>query len=294
MSISFKQLTKVIALVASTVLSVNTAQAAELKIQVFNPGEKSLFPVSSTLVTGPKEAVLIDAQFQRDDAQSVLRMIKDSGKELKTIYISHGDPDFYFGLDVITAAYPKAKVVTSPLSYKHIEETIEGKLGYWGPILGENAPQETIMPDILSGDTLTLDGESIKIIGLDGIDPKHTFVWIPSLKTVAGGVILYENVHVWMADNQTASSRDKWLTTLDGLASLNPKQIIPGHYIGKSTQDLSSVKFTQSYIREFEDAAIKAANSSELAESMKEAYPKFKNISDLVLSAKVIKGEMQW
>lgn len=60
--------------VASLGLSAMTAQAeTALKIKTFNPGAKRLFPVASTLVTGPTEAILIDAQFQRDDAQSVCR-----------------------------------------------------------------------------------------------------------------------------------------------------------------------------------------------------------------------------
>ncbi len=229
------------ALAISSILPLSAAVAAELETQVFNPGAKSLFPVSSTLVTGPTEAILIDAQFQRDDAQAVLKMIKASGKELTTIYISHGDPDFYFGLDVITAAYPNAQVVASPETLKHIKKTIKGKVSYWSPILGKNAPKETILPKLISDDTLEVDGEDLHIVGLDGPDPKHTFVWIPSLKTVTGGVAIYENVHVWMADAQDAESRDKWMGTLDSLLALEPETIIPGHYIGTSPMDKSAV-----------------------------------------------------
>jgi len=271
-----------------------TLQAAELQTQVFNPGAKSLFPVSSTLVTGPTEAVLIDAQFQRDDAQAVLDMIRKSGKELTTIYISHGDPDFYFGLDVITAAYPDAKVVASKETLKHINKTIEKKISYWSPILGENAPKQTVIPKLIEGDTLTVDGESLKVVGLNGPDPKHSYVWIPSLQTVTGGVMVYENVHVWMADSKTAVARDQWLGTLDRLLALDPKTIVPGNFIGDSPMDKSAVEFTRSYVQAFEDAAVKAADSVELTAAMKASYPDFSNESDLGLSAKVIKGEMQW
>ena len=64
---------------AITTLSLfaNPVAAAEpLKLQVYNQGEKSLFPVSSELVTGATEAVLIDAQFQTNDAQALVEMIK--------------------------------------------------------------------------------------------------------------------------------------------------------------------------------------------------------------------------
>lgn len=268
--------------------------AQPLTIGVFNPGSKSLFPVTSTLIEGPTEAILIDAQFQRDDAQAVLNMIRASGKKLTTIYVSHGDPDFYFGLDVIRAAYPDVKIVASPSTVAHIEETIARKVTYWGPILGENAPQETVVPEVLTGDTLHIDGQTIKIVGLEGHDPKHTFVWIPSIKTVTGGVVVYEGIHVWMADTQTLESRNKWRKTLDAILALSPDRIVPGHVMGKSNENAEAINFTRDYVAAFEEEAAKAGNAAQLIEVMKARYPNFENFGGLELSAKVIMGEMQW
>ncbi|MDE9500088.1 MBL fold metallo-hydrolase, partial [Xenorhabdus bovienii] len=90
------------------------SQAANLKLDIYNPGEAGIFPVSSEIISGDHEVVLIDAQFRKNDAQELVKMIQQTGKELTTIYISHSDPDFYFGLDVITEAFPKAKVIASP------------------------------------------------------------------------------------------------------------------------------------------------------------------------------------
>lgn len=76
---------------------------------VYNPGEKAIFPVSSSLVTGDKEAILIDAQFDVQNGQALVDMIKKSGKKLTTVYISAGDPDFYFGLEPVMAAFRMSK-----------------------------------------------------------------------------------------------------------------------------------------------------------------------------------------
>lgn len=270
------------------------AQAEKLQIQTFNPGSASLFPVSSTLVTGPTEAVLIDAQFQRNDAQALLKMIRATGKPLKTIYISHGDPDFYFGLDVIMAAYPGVRVLASPATVAHIKKTVDKKISYWGPILGQNAPQKTVMPEVLSDNSLTVDGKKLKIVGLDGHDPKHSFVWIPSLKMVTGGVVVYENVHVWMADAKTPDARANWRRTLDDLLALKPARIIPGHVIGTSAENRAAVAFTRSYIDAFEQEAANAAGSADLVTAMKKRFPAFTNLNDLTLSAKVVMGEIPW
>lgn len=292
-SLSQKAAALAVVLLTSLTLSVE-ADEIRLTIESFNPGAKSLFPVSSTLIYGPTEAVLLDAQFQRNDAEEVLKMIKKSGKDLKAIYISHGDPDFYFGLDVLTAAYPKAQILASAETLKHIKATVKKKVAYWGPILKENAPQKTVMPNLLEGDSLTVDGKVLEIVGLQGHDPKHSFVWIPSEKTIAGGVVLYEGVHVWMADTQSPESRDNWRKTLSVMEGLKAERIIPGHVIGQSRENTDAISFTRSYLAVFEEEAVKASTSTELVKAMRNRYPDFTNIQDLDLSAKVIKGEMQW
>lgn len=281
------------ALLATVLVSANAASGS-LQTTVFNPQDKSTFPVSSVLISGKTEAILVDAQFQRNDAEAVVELIKQSGKTLTTIYISHGDPDFYFGLDVITAAFPAAKVLASAETQKYIKATMEPKKAYWGPILKDNAPQQLVVPEVLQGDTLTLDGEQVKIVGLDGHDPKHSFVWIPSSKTVLGGVVVFGNMHVFLADTQTAESRQKWYQTLEVIEKLQPDTVIPGHLLGDKPLTLQAVDFTRKYIQDFEAAAATSADSAELIAKMKATYPAMGGDSVLTLSAKVIMGEMKW
>ncbi len=106
--------------------------------------------------------------------------------------------------------------------------------------------------------------------------------------------MLYENVHVWIADNQTAESRGDWRSTMDQVLALNPERIIPGHVIGESAADASIVEFTKEYVSTFEAAAEKSENSAELVAAMVQAFPDFENVGDLELSAKVVTGERSW
>lgn len=280
-------------LLATVLVSANAASDT-LQTTIFNPQAKSTFPVSSVLISGKTEAILVDAQFQRNDAEAVVELIKQSGKQLTTIYISHGDPDFYFGLDVISAAFPKAKVLASAETQKYIKATMAPKKAYWGPILQENAPQQLIVPEVLQGDTLLIDGEQVKIVGLNGHDPKHSFVWIPSSKTVLGGVVVFGNMHVFLADTQTAESRQKWYQTLAVIEKLQPDTVIPGHLLGDKPLTMQAVDFTRKYIQHFEAAAATSADSAELIAKMKATYPATGGDSILALSAKVIMGEIKW
>ncbi|AJJ20822.1 MULTISPECIES: MBL fold metallo-hydrolase [Yersinia] len=279
----------------ATFAAVANASAAEqLKMEVYNPGEKSIFPVSSEIISGKTEVALIDAQFQRNDAEALVKKIKQSGKKLTTIYISQADPDFYFGLDVITKAFPQAKVLATPQTIEEIEATKDGKMAYWGPILKENAPGKVIVPQALQGKSFTIDGQQIDVEGLDGPSPEKTFVWIPSLKAVVGGVAVSGNIHLWVADTQTAESRQHWLTTLEKIKALKPVTVVPGHYLDNAPQTLASVTFTQNYLTTLNTEIPKAKDSAELIAAMKKHYPELKDESSLELSAKVLKNEMKW
>ncbi|WP_199026685.1 MBL fold metallo-hydrolase [Ralstonia sp. ASV6] len=270
------------------------AAPAPLHLEVYNPGDKGVFPVSSEIITGAHEAILIDAQFQRTDAQALVRKIQASGKTLTTVYISQSDPDYYFGLDVIRAAFPKAKIVATPQTVAAIQASMNGKLAYWGPLLKDNAPKALVLPEVLHADHLTLEGRAIEIKGLNGPNPARTYLWIPSLKTVAGGVVVNSGDHVWVADTQTRKSRLGWLQTLDNITALKPTTVVPGHFTGPMPTGLEAVRFTADYLKTFEAEAARANNSAELIKAMKAAYPSLPGDASLELSAKVIKGEMKW
>lgn len=279
------------ATIAATSLAAGLATAAPLTLEVFNPGEAAIFPVASVLVKGDQDAVLIDAQFSRGEAQKLVQLIRASGKRLTTVYVSHGDPDFYFGLDVIQAAFPEARIVATPGTVAAMEKKAAAKLAYWGPILKENAPQKIVMPQPLQGDEIALEGETLKIAGPDR---NRSFVWIPSIKAAAGGVALFQGLHLWMADTQTVESRRQWLSTLDGIAALRPVTVVPGHFQPGAAFTPDSIAYTASYVRKFEAETAKAADSAALAAAMKSAHPAAGLESALQLSAKVAKGEMKW
>ena len=281
-------------LLACATLAGQAMAAEPLKLDVYNPGHDAIFPVSSVIVSGAHDAILVDAQFGKAQAEQVVERLQASGKQLTTIYVSHGDPDYYFGLDTITQAFPKARVVASAATVEHIRKTMDAKLAYWGPKMGEDKPAKLVVPQVLAGDRLELEGQELKVEGLDGPQPDRSFVWIPSIKAVVGGVVVSEHIHVWMADTQTAQSHADWLNTLDKIERLAPRTVVPGHYLGDSSRSLAAVRFTAGYIRDFDAEAAKAANADALIAAMKKRYPDLADESSLELGAKVAKGEMKW
>ncbi|MFA0057227.1 Vmh family MBL fold metallo-hydrolase [Vibrio echinoideorum] len=276
-------------LAASSVVS-----AAELNITHYNPGESAIFPASSVLVSGEKEVILFDAQFSVADGQKLVEQIKATGKELSMVYISSGDPDFYFGLEPIVAAFPNVEVVASEAIVAHIKRTKDAKLEYWGPILEDNAPSKVIIPTVLNDTTLNLEGKTIEV---REINTHQAYLWVPSEKTVFGGVSVYSGVHVWMADTASKEIRSQWSQSLERMKVLEPEVVIPGHYLGEMSTGVNSVQFTMDYVAEVERALVSTINptSVDISDYMKKAYPQFKATEgDLELGAKVLSGEMEW
>lgn len=273
--------------------SFKTIEAGNLKLQVYNASENS-FGVASVIVSGKTDAVLIDAQFTLADAEKVAREIKSSGKKLTAIYVSYGDPDFYFGLEVFKKYFPEVTAYATPATVEHIKATAQKKLEVWGGQLGNKVTSNVILPQILKGNSIDLEGQKVEIIGLDEF-PAKTFVWIPAIKAVIGGINIFGTTfNLWMADAQTADARKQWISVLDKIEALYPAIVIPAHASNSSPFNLTAVKHTKSYIQFYEEALKTSKTSAELVTAIKTKYPALTFETALQIGAKVNTGEMKW
>jgi glyoxylase-like metal-dependent hydrolase (beta-lactamase superfamily II) len=279
--------------VAATDAAAQTAAAAPLPLQVYNADANS-FHVNAVLVAGQSDAVLLDTGFTRADALRIAAMVLDSKKTLKTIFISQADPDYYFGIEVLKQYFPDAKVVTTAPTLRKIQATLANKLQVWGPRMGANAPKNVPLPEVLPGNVITLEGQALEVRGLDDSLPHRSYVWIPSLKAIAGGVNLYAGLHLWTADAQSVEERAAWSNKLGAMAALQPAVVIPGHSAPGAKQDASQIAWSQAYLTRYEQELPKAANSGALIDAMKKAYPQAGLGIALDIGAKVNKGEMKW
>jgi glyoxylase-like metal-dependent hydrolase (beta-lactamase superfamily II) len=282
-------------LVAASIAIAFTAAHAQqpLTVKVYNADGNS-FNVNSTLVYGQKDAVVIDAGFTRADALRIAANVLDSGKTLKTIFISNADPDFYFGAETLKSLFPQVQVLATPAVREKIQAKLAGKLAFWAPKMGANAPQQPVVPALLAGTTLNVDGQTLEVRGTSGALADRPYVWIPSLRAIVGNIAIFGNLHVWTADTQKAGERKAWFTQLDEIEALKPATVVPGHMAAGTALDASSVRYTREYLQRFDAEAAKAKNAAELIEAMKKAYPQAGLGIALDIGAKVAKGEMQW
>lgn len=296
MMFSLQLVRRVLPLLALGVVAAEGASAqvvAPLSVKVYNADANS-FHVNAVVVSGKSEAMVIDTGFTRADALRVAANVLDSGKVLKTIFISNADPDFYFGAETLKELFPQARVVTTPAVREKIQAKLAGKLAFWGPKMGANAPKAPIVPEAIEGRTLSVDGETVEVRGTTGELAHRPYVWIPSIKAIVGNIAVFGNLHVWTADTQKPSERQAWLAQLDEMQALRPALVVPGHMAAGTALDDSAIRYTRDYLQRFEAELPKARNAAELIALLQKTYPQAGLAIALDIGAKVNKGEMKW
>jgi len=242
---------------------------SRLQLKVFTSSPDG-YSVNSTLVYGDKDAILIDSQFLLSEAHRLAAMILESRKNLTTVYITHPHPDHYFGLAVIKQAFPNARLVALPATVAGIKAGWGPRYKFWSATHGGNVPADPVIPEELQGNTLTLEGQTLEIAGgLTGDSPKNnSYVWIPSLKAVVAGDIVFSGAHFVVP-----KMHQEWIQTLDQIAALHPVIVIAGHQIAGAPTDASTIEFMKDYMQYFDQAVASSKSADELKEKMKSKYP---------------------
>ncbi len=271
---SLLRMTNIKTLLAASVLVASTAHAdpKPLEVSVYTASPAG-FLVDSTIISGEHDAILVDAQFDLADAHRLVAQLLESKKNLTTVYITHYHPDHYFGLAVIKQAFPKAKLVALPSALAEIKKTAKPKVAQWSPMYGSLIPSAPVLPTALARPELTLEGQTLEIHGgVTGDDVDNSYVWIPSIKTVVAGDIVFRGVHPWTA-NTKPEQRKAWIKTLDDLAALHPTTVVAGHKDPKLDNSPAGIEQTRDYLEAFDAAVASSRSSAEVQQKLKAKFP---------------------
>jgi glyoxylase-like metal-dependent hydrolase (beta-lactamase superfamily II) len=134
-------------------------------------------------------------------------------------------------------------------------------------------PAKPLLPEPLIGDSLTVDGVKLEVVGAQqGDSANNSYVWIPSLRAVIAGDIVYDDVFPWTAET-TPETRKAWAGTLDKLSALNPEIVVPGHQKADHKQAVSNIAFTKSYLAAWDEALATSKKPADLQAKIKAKYP---------------------
>ena len=275
-----------------TATTPNAAPMLRLKIftspyRVIGGDPKRTFsPVTSTLVYGEREAVLIDAQYFAEDVDALGDMIAAVGRTLTTIYITHGHADHWFGIDRLTERFPSARAVATAEVVAHLAAHWEGELATFRGMFGDDLVIPTSPPAVLDGEVIALEGAELRVVKVgQGDIPSSTVLHVPALDAVIAGDVAYNGIHQMLGLGGPAEWR-AWLESVDKIAALRPATVIAGHkQPGADDAAAPVLEGTRAYIRDFAEAAAASADSRELIAAMRAKYPDHGNLTTLVFSA---------
>lgn len=234
------------------------------------------FHVVSTLIVGPTEVVLFDTQNRLSDGRRVAERIAATGKRLKAIFISHPDEDHFFGALAVVDRFPGTPIYMTPAAIAEFNRTAEGMRQQGKRGMGAEVPDSLFHPTPYPAGGLSVDGAALELIpDLQGdvLTPTNSAIWIPSLRAVLAGDVVFNGVHPYLAASSPAS-RAAWHTSLDRLAALKPDLVVAGHKSSVDAPDTpASLQFMHEYLRAFDAARAGSSNPQAMAATVRSKYP---------------------
>jgi glyoxylase-like metal-dependent hydrolase (beta-lactamase superfamily II) len=133
-------------------------------------------PTSATLVYAKRDAVLVDAFLTVEQAHAVVQWVAASGKNLTTIYITHGHGDHFFGIGALLDRFPNAKAVPMPnvLKVMRQQTSPEYVANFWNVRFPGQIPERLVLAEELKGNVIDLEGRGLVVVEVGHTDTDHT------------------------------------------------------------------------------------------------------------------------
>jgi glyoxylase-like metal-dependent hydrolase (beta-lactamase superfamily II) len=264
--------------IALSTLSVNvfTAPGKTMVGERAKPfGEPLGFdPITSTLIFGDYDAVLVDAMGTIAEAEALADWVALHNRNLQTIYITHAHFDHFYGLSILLDRFPGARAIATPktlnamqMSFTPVVERLARRL-FPGQV-----PTKLVAPEPYEQDTFTLEGHELRIIEQGRTDgPDSTSLYVPSIGLIVAGDVVYNQCRMYVGET-TAESRKNWIAALDRLAALNPTIVVAGHKKPGAPDSPSAIQDTRRYLEDFDRVKKTAVSDEELFNQMTDLYP---------------------
>jgi glyoxylase-like metal-dependent hydrolase (beta-lactamase superfamily II) len=273
--------------------SVHVAPPEPLHARDLAPGQRvrSWSPVSATLISGERDAVLVDALLTVGQAHDLVEWIASHDKNLAAVYITHGHGDHWFGLGAVLARFPQARAFALPAAIEQMRagSTPEALESFWTPRFDGKIPRELVLPERLEGHTLELEGHELAVVELGHTDTDQTScLHAADIGLVVAGDAVYNDVHLYLAESDPQRRRE-WIAALDTIESLHPDTVIAGHQRAARHDGPEIIEETRQYIRDFDRIAEKTSTAEDLYDEVIALYPDRINPDALWLSAQGVK-----
>jgi glyoxylase-like metal-dependent hydrolase (beta-lactamase superfamily II) len=249
-------------------------------------------PISATLISGQRDAVLVDALMTVEQAHALVEWVEAHGKNLTTIYLTHGHGDHFFGIGALLERFPKARALATPAVVKamHQQASPASIANFWGALFPGQIPDRLVIAQELKSKVIDLERRDLVVVEVGHTDTDDTTcLHVPSIGLVVAGDVAYNDVHLHLGESN-AHTRREWIAALDTIESLHPRAVIAGHKRPGNDDSPRIIEETRQYIRAFNRLAETTTIARELYDQVLSLYPDRINPGILWASARAVKG----
>jgi glyoxylase-like metal-dependent hydrolase (beta-lactamase superfamily II) len=207
-------------------------------------------PITSTLIMGKHDAVLVDPPATLAQAAAVGDWIDASGRTVRQIYITHGRGGHWFGAMPLLHRFPDASVLaTSGTKDLMAAQNQPGFRNlFWDTVFPGHLPTGEVAVSVVDVG-FELEGVPLLPVEVGRTDTGvTTILHIPDIGLIVAGDVVYNGVHPYLIESGAMGGIDAWLTALDIAEGLRAATVIAGHKDPRAFDTPSEIQSTRRYL----------------------------------------------
>jgi glyoxylase-like metal-dependent hydrolase (beta-lactamase superfamily II) len=185
-------------------------------------------PLSSTLIFGDHDAVLVDPPFTHEQGRMVGDWVQAGRKNLTHIFVTHGHGDHWFTAGLLADRFG-ARIVATAGTIQQMHGNVAIREAVWDRLFPGQIPEAPVTAVPVVDNRLEIEGQPLRVIEVGHTDTDASSVLhVPELDLVVAGDTVYNGVHLYLAESG-GGGRDKWRNAINIVETLAPKRVVAGH-----------------------------------------------------------------
>jgi glyoxylase-like metal-dependent hydrolase (beta-lactamase superfamily II) len=232
------------------------------------------FRVNTHIVETAHEVTVIDAQLALPLAEEVATLLREIGKPVARIIISHGHPDHFSGLQVLTEAFPQAEIhaLRSVRDYmaEWAQPVLDARRAMFGDIFASRAVQPTHTLQV--GET-TFAGLRLTVEEIVDTEAHATaLITFPDQRVVAAAdMVAAPGYHLFLVHDDEHNA-ENWIAFLESLAArTDVDMVLTGH--GENAEPKAAAEAGIEWLRVAAKTRAEMSAAADYAEVLKTQYP---------------------
>jgi len=213
-----------------------------------NGEPKRFSPMASTLIYGREDAVLTDPGLTEDQARVLGDWVAGHGRNVTDIFITHGHGDHWFAAGLLAERFG-ARVVATAGTIAQMQSGVATRALLWDKLY-TGIPPSPVTAVTVPGDRFTLEGHDLVMVDVGHADTDDNSVLrVPDLGLVVAGDVIYNGVHMYLAQSVAVGGFGPWRDAIDKVEALEPRHIVAGHQNKQLDDDAKrTIEQTRQYL----------------------------------------------